>query len=62
MFHGAHPVPGEAPQFKGSTMIFRAETEAEVREILKNDIYTTSDVWDLENTQIIPVSFYFYLV
>ncbi|OKL58985.1 hypothetical protein UA08_05766 [Talaromyces atroroseus] len=55
MFHDAHPVAGQAPQFKGSTMIFRAATEAEVRETLRNDIYATSDVWDLENTQIIPV-------
>lgn len=57
MFQKTHPVTGQAPEFKGSVMIYRAATEEEVRETLKNDIYATSDVWDVENAQIIPVSF-----
>ncbi|EED23673.1 conserved hypothetical protein [Talaromyces stipitatus ATCC 10500] len=44
------------PKFKGSVMVFRAETEAEVREILNNDVYNKGDVWDLEKVQIIPVA------
>ncbi|KAJ5474636.1 hypothetical protein N7475_004202 [Penicillium sp. IBT 31633x] len=50
----AHPAEGETPSFKGSMMLAVAESEAEVREILSKDIYTTSGVWDLENAQIIP--------
>lgn len=61
MFHDAHPTEGKPANFKGSVMVFRAETEAEVREILNNDVYTKGDVWDLENVQIIPVSFLRFL-
>ncbi|KAJ5542125.1 hypothetical protein N7461_008128 [Penicillium sp. DV-2018c] len=50
----SHPAEGETPSFKGSMMLAAAESEAEVRELLKNDIYTVSGVWDLENAQIIP--------
>jgi hypothetical protein len=56
MFHDAHPTEGNPPNFKGSVMVFRAATEAEVREILSNDVYGKGNVWDLEKTQIIPVS------
>lgn len=56
MFHDAHPTEGKPANFKGSMMIFRAATEAEVREILSNDVYGKGNVWDLENMQIIPVS------
>lgn len=56
MFHDAHPTEGKPANFKGSMMIFRAATEAEVREYLSNDVYGKGNVWDLENMQIIPVS------
>ncbi|GAM38847.1 hypothetical protein TCE0_034f09911 [Talaromyces pinophilus] len=56
MFHDAHPTEGKPANFKGSMMIFRAATEAEVREILSNDVYGKGNVWDLENMQIIPVA------
>lgn len=56
MFHDAHPTEGKPANFKGSMMIFRAATEAEVRETLSNDVYGKGNVWDLENMQIIPVS------
>ena len=58
MFNDAHPTEGKPASVKGSMMIFRAATEADVRAILSNDVYVTSDVWDLENAQIIPVSFF----
>lgn len=58
----SHPAEGEDPKFKGSMLVALAESAAEVRELLSRDIYATEGVWDLENAQIIPVSFFFYLV
>jgi hypothetical protein len=55
MFNDAHPTEGKPANFKGSMMVFRAATEAEVREILSNDVYSKGNVWDLDNMQIIPV-------
>jgi hypothetical protein len=55
----SHPAEGETPSFKGSMMLAVAENEAEVRDLLANDIYGTSGVWDLENAQIIPVCSFF---
>lgn len=52
----AHPAEGETPSFKGSMMMVVAENEEKVLELLSQDIYTKSDVWDLANAQIIPVS------
>lgn len=51
----AHPAEGETPSFKGSMMMVVAENEEKVLELLSQDIYTKSDVWDLANAQIIPV-------
>ncbi|KAG5936851.1 hypothetical protein E4U53_000139, partial [Claviceps sorghi] len=34
--------------FMGSTIVCRAETKEQVLEQLKNDVYVTSGVWDLE--------------
>lgn len=50
-----HPKPDDSVSFKGSVMIYVAESKEEVEELVKNDIYTKSDVWDLEKAQIIPV-------
>ncbi|RAL16476.1 uncharacterized protein BO97DRAFT_420777 [Aspergillus homomorphus CBS 101889] len=49
-----HPNPGDAVSFKGSVLMFVAESKEEVEELVKNDIYSKSDVWDLEKAQIIP--------
>ncbi|KAM6525864.1 hypothetical protein FALCPG4_011397 [Fusarium falciforme] len=49
-----HPVDGEPAQFKGSIVVYSAETAEQVREIIKNDVYATSGVWDLEKVQILP--------
>lgn len=54
----SHPAEGEDPKFKGSMLVALAESAAEVRELLSRDIYATEGVWDLENAQIIPVSFF----
>lgn len=51
----AHPADGETPSFKGSMVMAVAENEAQVLELLNNDIYTTTGVWDMEKAQIIPV-------
>lgn len=56
----SHPAEGEDPKFKGSMLVALAESAAEVRELLSRDIYATEGVWDLENAQIIPVSFFFF--
>ncbi|KAJ5474970.1 hypothetical protein N7539_008036 [Penicillium diatomitis] len=50
----SHPAEGEPLKFKGSMMLAVAESEADVRKLLENDIYTRSGVWDLANAQIIP--------
>ncbi|KAM0437837.1 hypothetical protein ACHAPT_002202 [Fusarium lateritium] len=38
----------------GSAIIARAETEADVMQVLKADIYARSGVWDLDKVQMIP--------
>lgn len=42
------PKEGEGPDIKGSIMLALAESEDEVREKLKADIYSESGVWDWE--------------
>ncbi|KLP12073.1 Uncharacterized protein Y057_14327 [Fusarium fujikuroi] len=49
-----HPVEREPAEFKGSIVVYRAETIEQVREIIENDVYATSGVWDLEKLQIFP--------
>ncbi|KAI9835830.1 MAG: hypothetical protein M1837_003579 [Sclerophora amabilis] len=45
---------GEGLKIKGSIMLALAETEAEVLQALKEDIYYKSDVWDWGKVQIYP--------
>ncbi|KAJ3479708.1 hypothetical protein NLG97_g8250 [Lecanicillium saksenae] len=40
--------------FHGSSFVAVAESKEEVLEQLKNDVYVTSGVWDLEKAQIFP--------
>lgn len=51
-----HPREGEAPKMKGSAMVLKADSEADLRKILEGDTYTVNGVWDLENIQIYPVN------
>lgn len=51
-----HPQEGEKAQFLGSVVVYTGENAEEVREIISNDIYASSGVWDLEKVQIYPVS------
>lgn len=53
----SHPTDSQGPSFKGSMIIYTGESVEDVRKIIKDDVYATSGVWDLENVQIIPVSF-----
>ncbi|KAJ5568049.1 hypothetical protein N7450_010535 [Penicillium hetheringtonii] len=49
-----HPQEGKDSQFFGSVVVYTGENVEEIRQIIKNDIYATSGVWDLEKTQIYP--------
>ncbi|EAA60313.1 hypothetical protein AN4396.2 [Aspergillus nidulans FGSC A4] len=50
----AHPSEGETPSFKGSMLIVLGEKEEDAWEVIRNDIYTKSGVWDLNAAQVIP--------
>jgi uncharacterized protein YciI len=52
----SHPLlEGEnPPPMVGSALIVFAESKEEAMEIVKNDIYTTSGVWNLDKIQIWP--------
>ncbi|MCJ1476671.1 hypothetical protein MMC13_005339 [Lambiella insularis] len=45
----------QPPPIKGSVMLATASSSEEVLAQLRKDVYAT-EVWDLENVQIIPVS------
>jgi uncharacterized protein len=49
------PETGQQFQFVGSTLIVSANSKAEALERLKQDIYYTSGVWDLDNALIFAV-------
>ncbi|KAJ6072903.1 hypothetical protein N7467_010988 [Penicillium canescens] len=49
-----HPQEGKDAQFLGSVVVYTGGNAAEVREIINNDIYAKSGVWDLEKVQIYP--------
>ncbi|KAI1616657.1 hypothetical protein EDD37DRAFT_67709 [Exophiala viscosa] len=48
------PASGEAPDMTGSVMLYKANSEEEIREQLENDPYTKAGVWDVKNAQIWP--------
>lgn len=45
---------GEGPKINGSAMVYIADTEAEVREAVEEDVYFKTGVWDPSKIQIIP--------
>ena len=49
------PKDGEASKFCGSVMLALANSREEIITALKEDIYSTSDVWDWDRVQIYPV-------
>ncbi|KAH8428790.1 uncharacterized protein LDX57_006470 [Aspergillus melleus] len=50
----SHPTEGKPPSFKGSAIMYLAESKEAAIELIKKDIYTVSGVWDVENAQVIP--------
>lgn len=52
----------ETPPFKGSMLVIKATSAEEAREIVGRDIYAQNGVWDLENAQIFPVSWFFFFL
>ncbi|KAL8835368.1 MAG: hypothetical protein Q9170_003357 [Blastenia crenularia] len=47
--------PGESLDICGSVMIARAESREDVVKALRQDIYCSQGIWDLEKVQIHPV-------
>ncbi|KAL1584572.1 hypothetical protein WHR41_07056 [Cladosporium halotolerans] len=45
---------GVPPKMKGSVLMCVANTEEEVWDRVKKDVYYTGDVWDKEKVQIFP--------
>ncbi len=42
----------EKPQMTGSVMLVTAESEEEVREFVRGDVYARSGVWDVQNMRV----------
>lgn len=53
-FMSSPPVEGQTPPMIGSALIIVASSKEEVIERLKNDVYSTSGVWDVDKAQIWP--------
>ena len=47
------PKEGEPLKMLGSAMVALASSKEEVLEILKNDIYATSEVWDFSKVSLV---------
>jgi hypothetical protein len=47
------PKEGEPLKFQGSTMIALASSKEELLEVLKDDIYAKSEVWDLSKVGLL---------
>lgn len=50
------PREGETPPMIGSVMLGYAESKEELLKRLKDDIYTTGDVWDWNKVRYYPSS------
>jgi uncharacterized protein len=48
------PVKGRPLKLKGSAMLLKLETEADVRKWLERDVYAKGGAWDLTNVQVYP--------
>ena len=47
--------PGKTPEMRTSVMVITADTEEEVWEFLRKDIYATSGAWNLDKATLTPV-------
>jgi uncharacterized protein YciI len=43
-------------------LVIKATSAEQAREIVGRDIYAQNGVWDLENAQIFPVSWFFFFL
>lgn len=50
------PREGDTPKMKGSVLVAVAESRQEVLKLVKEDVYSTHGVWNVEKVQIYPVS------
>ena len=57
-----HPREGKTLMMKGSVLIAVAGSSEEVLDFIKEDVYSTRGVWDLDKVQIFPVCVVFRLV
>lgn len=48
------PGEGESPKMTGSVMLFKANSEEEVRQLLEADEYTKGGAWDVSKATIQP--------
>ncbi|KAF2840818.1 hypothetical protein M501DRAFT_930413 [Patellaria atrata CBS 101060] len=48
------PVEGETPKMKGSVMLAQAESKEALLKRLKEDVYTTGEVWDWDKVTVYP--------
>lgn len=49
------PQDGKAPKMRGSVLVTAAESKEEALDLVKEDVYATQGVWDVEKLQIYPV-------
>ena len=49
------PREGETPKMNGSVLVAVADSREEALKLVKEDVYTTQGVWDVEKVQIYPV-------
>lgn len=49
-----HNGPGESAVENGTVMVLKAESEDEIREIFKKDVWVEQGVWDMNTLQIFP--------
>ena len=49
------PEGGKTPNMNGSALVAVAESREEALRFVKEDVYTTQGVWDVEKVQIYPV-------
>ncbi len=49
------PQDGKAPKMRGSVLVTAAESKEEALDFVKEDVYATQGVWDVEKLQIYPV-------
>ena len=50
------PKEGEIPKMRGSVLVTVAESNEEALKFVKEDIYASHGVWNVEKVQIYPVS------